>query len=61
MVCLVVKTPLTYHQVRPSILDLLYHLSKLLLLVFLKLPELLHSGDVELVLCLWLWWFERTC
>lgn len=55
MVCLIIKALLADDQVCSHTLELFYHLRKLVLL------ELLDTGDVELVLGLWLRRLERTC
>lgn len=52
MIRLVVKAPLTYYDVRSSVLDLLDHLGELVGLIILQLLELLHCGNVQLMLCL---------
>ena len=48
-------TPLTDRQSSPSILDLLDHFVKFLLFVFSQKFVIFNAGNVQLVLCFWLW------
>lgn len=61
MVCLIIETPLTYDQVRASVLDALDHIRELLLFILAQLLVLLDARDVEFVLRLRPWGLERAC
>uniref|UniRef100_A0A7C9DU59 Uncharacterized protein n=1 Tax=Opuntia streptacantha TaxID=393608 RepID=A0A7C9DU59_OPUST len=54
MVCLIVKSPLADDQCCTNILALLYHLIKVLLLLFTQCLKLFHSINLNLMLSLWL-------
>ena len=60
MVCLVIETPLANNQIGTSVLHLLDHISKLLLLILSQFLVLFHTGDIELMLGLGAWRLERT-
>ena len=60
MVGLVVEAPLADDEVRARVLHLLDHVLELFRLVRLQLLVLLDRGDVELVLRLGPWRFERA-
>merc|ERR1711971_551322 len=60
MIGLVIKAPLTDGQGGPGILHLLHHRLEALFLVLPELLIVLHVGDVQLVLGLWLWGLEWT-